>query len=119
MRKTRISTADKNLRPWVRSSLTFLEIGQLLGVGDEPVGIDARNLLFPALVRIPTTLRFRKGKRGLANPSEKNNLASKNPELVKELSALLDKWYVPEGRQAGKFTPMTAGPKKKKKKKKN
>jgi uncharacterized sulfatase len=53
-----------------------------------------------------------------ADPMEKNNLASKNPELVKELSVLLDKWYVPEGREAGKFIPVKAGPKKKKKKKK-
>ncbi len=37
------------------------------------------------------------------DPGEKVNLATKNPDLVKELSSLLDDWYVPRQRQAGKF----------------
>ena len=52
-----------------------------------------------------------------ADPNENNNLASKNPELLKELRGLLDKWYVPEGRSSEKFSPVKAGPKKKRKKK--
>ncbi len=39
------------------------------------------------------------------DPGEKVNLATKNPELVKELAALLDEWYVPNERQAGKVAP--------------
>ncbi|MCP4853006.1 MAG: sulfatase [Fuerstiella sp.] len=38
-----------------------------------------------------------------SDPGEKVNLAVNNPELVKELSSLLDDWYVPSQRQAGKF----------------
>ena len=34
------------------------------------------------------------------------NLAEKNPQVVKELSALLEEWYVPNERQAGKFMPV-------------
>jgi arylsulfatase A-like enzyme len=45
------------------------------------------------------------------DPTEKNNLATKNPKRVKELSALLDEWYVPEQRTVGKVAPVTAGPK--------
>ena len=51
------------------------------------------------------------------DPNEKANLASKNPELVKELSALLDEWYVPNERQAGKFTPPSPKPTGKKRRK--
>jgi len=40
------------------------------------------------------------------DPSEKMNLAEKNPQVVKELSALLEEWYVPNERQAGKFMPV-------------
>ena len=36
------------------------------------------------------------------DPGETANLATKNPVLVKELSAALDGWYVPSERQAGK-----------------
>ncbi len=39
------------------------------------------------------------------DPNEKVNLAAKNPDLVKQLSSLLEKWYVPNERQVGKFTP--------------
>ena len=52
------------------------------------------------------------------DPQENTNLATKKPELVQELSKLLEQWYVPEGRQAGKFTTSTASSKKKRKKKK-
>ena len=45
------------------------------------------------------------------DPAEKTNLASKNPKLVKELSVLLEKWYLPEQRKAGKVSQVTAGPK--------
>ena len=37
------------------------------------------------------------------DPGEKVNLASSNPERVKQLSSLLNEWYVPSERQAGKF----------------
>jgi arylsulfatase A-like enzyme len=37
------------------------------------------------------------------DPREDRNLAANNPELVKELGALLDEWYVPSQRQAGRF----------------
>ena len=47
-----------------------------------------------------------------ADPNETTNLAGKKPELVKELSALLDEWYVPEQRQAGKFRAAEPKPKK-------
>ncbi|MBL6705129.1 MAG: hypothetical protein ISQ06_03390 [Planctomycetaceae bacterium] len=46
------------------------------------------------------------------DPREEKNLAADNPELVNELSSLLDKWYVPSERQAGKFAPVA--PKRKK-----
>ena len=36
------------------------------------------------------------------DPNETENLATENPERVKQLTALLNEWYVPEGRQAGK-----------------
>ncbi|MEO0416792.1 MAG: sulfatase, partial [Verrucomicrobiota bacterium] len=39
-----------------------------------------------------------------SDPAEKQNLASSKPELVKELSMLLDEWYMPEGRTAGKVS---------------
>ena len=45
------------------------------------------------------------------DPSEKRNLATENPVLVKELSSLLDEWYVPSQRQAGKF--VSVAPKRK------
>jgi uncharacterized sulfatase len=45
------------------------------------------------------------------DPTEKNNLATKNLKRVKELSALLDEWYVPEQRTMGKVSPVTTGPK--------
>ena len=38
-----------------------------------------------------------------SDPREKVNLAVNNPGLVKELSSLLDDWYVPSQRQAGRF----------------
>jgi len=38
---------------------------------------------------------------------ERVNLAEKKPELVKQLSKLLEKWYVPSERQAGQFRPAT------------
>jgi uncharacterized sulfatase len=44
-----------------------------------------------------------------ADPNEKSNLATEKPNLVKQLSALLDEWYLPSERQAGKF--MTVAPK--------
>ena len=46
------------------------------------------------------------------DPSEKRNLATENPGLVKELSSLLDEWYVPSQRQAGKF--VSVAPKRRK-----
>ncbi|MEM7011561.1 MAG: sulfatase/phosphatase domain-containing protein, partial [Verrucomicrobiota bacterium] len=52
-----------------------------------------------------------------ADPSEEVNLADQNSDLVKELSVLLDDWYVPGERQAGKFVPATPKAKKKRKKK--
>ena len=39
------------------------------------------------------------------DPGEKVNLATENPDLVKELSALLDGWYVPTERKVGKVAP--------------
>jgi len=39
------------------------------------------------------------------DPREEVNLAAKRPDLVEELGALLDEWYVPKERQAGKFVP--------------
>jgi uncharacterized sulfatase len=44
------------------------------------------------------------------DPGENANLAVKSPKQVKELSALLDKWYVPNQRQAGKFFPAAPKP---------
>ena len=41
------------------------------------------------------------------DPGEKVNLATENPDLVKELSALLDEWYVPTERQVGKVAPVS------------
>ena len=38
-----------------------------------------------------------------SDPLEKENLATKNPQRVKELSELLEKWYVPQERKVGKF----------------
>ena len=43
------------------------------------------------------------------DPAEKNNLATKNPKRVKELSALLDEWYMPEQRTMGKVATVTTG----------
>ncbi len=39
------------------------------------------------------------------DPKEKENLAEANPAKVQQLSALLDEWYVPDQRQAGKLAP--------------
>ncbi|WP_442508012.1 sulfatase family protein [Novipirellula sp. SH528] len=39
------------------------------------------------------------------DPKEKENLAEANPAKVEELSALLDEWYMPNQRQAGKLAP--------------
>jgi arylsulfatase A-like enzyme len=39
-----------------------------------------------------------------SDPDEKVNLASKKPDLVKELSSLLTDWYEPTERQAGKVS---------------
>ena len=47
------------------------------------------------------------------DPRETRNLAADNPELVKELSSLLNEWYVPNERQAGEFVPIA--PKRKRK----
>ena len=44
------------------------------------------------------------------DPGEKVNLAAENPDLVKQLSALLDEWYVPNERQAGKVAPTRKPP---------
>ena len=44
------------------------------------------------------------------DPHEKVNLAAQNPQLVKELSALLDDWYVPNERRVGKIMPAIAKP---------
>jgi uncharacterized sulfatase len=53
-----------------------------------------------------------------ADPAENVNLAKQKPELVKELSALLSDWYVPEDRVVGKFGAATPNPPKRKKRKK-
>lgn len=45
-----------------------------------------------------------------SDPIEKVNIASKNPTRVKELSALLDKWYVADQREVGKVAPATPKP---------
>jgi uncharacterized sulfatase len=44
------------------------------------------------------------------DPGEKRNLASMNPDRVKQLSALLNEWYVPDQRQVGKFVPAAPKP---------
>ncbi|MGI9472753.1 MAG: sulfatase family protein [Rubripirellula sp.] len=41
----------------------------------------------------------------LDDPDENRNLAEENPELVKQLSNLLDDWYVADQRQAGRVAP--------------
>jgi uncharacterized sulfatase len=51
------------------------------------------------------------------DPDETTNLAAENPDRVKELGALLEEWYVPEGRQAGKFAPAAPKPDRKPRKK--
>ena len=48
-----------------------------------------------------------------SDPREKKNLAAGNPELVKELGAMLDEWYVPTDRKAGRFVPAASQLKKK------
>jgi hypothetical protein len=45
-----------------------------------------------------------------SDPDEKDNLASQNPALVKELSLLLDEWYVPGERTTGKFAQAEPAP---------
>lgn len=42
------------------------------------------------------------------DPYETKNLAQEKPELVRELSKLLDEWYIPNERQVGKFAPAAA-----------
>ncbi len=49
-----------------------------------------------------------------SDPGEKTNLASKNPQRVKQLSGLLDQWYVADQRQVGKFTASAPRPEKRK-----
>ena len=44
------------------------------------------------------------------DPKENVNLATKKPDLVKELSALLDEWYIPEQRNAGRIGSAAAKP---------
>jgi hypothetical protein len=44
------------------------------------------------------------------DPDEKVNLATENPDLVKQLTALLDGWYVPSDRQVGKVAPTKKAP---------
>ncbi|QDV42358.1 Arylsulfatase [Stieleria neptunia] len=41
------------------------------------------------------------------DPGENKNLAKTNPKKVRELSALLDAWYIPTQRQSGKLAPGT------------
>ncbi|MGB0762041.1 MAG: hypothetical protein ACPGPS_21005, partial [Rubripirellula sp.] len=45
------------------------------------------------------------------DPAEKENLASQEPALVQELGELLENWYVPTGRKAGKFAKADPVPK--------
>ena len=52
------------------------------------------------------------------DPGEKVNLAPGNPDRVKKLSALLDEWYVPNERQAGKVAPSEPKPERKPQKRK-
>lgn len=47
------------------------------------------------------------------DPGETANLAPENPKRVKQLSALLDEWYVPDERQAGKVGAAEPAPVKK------
>jgi len=47
------------------------------------------------------------------DPGEKRNLASRNPERVKQLSAVLNEWYVADERQTGKFAPAAPKPERK------
>ena len=42
------------------------------------------------------------------DPGENLNLAGKKPAIVSELSQLLDRWYIPTGRTAGKFAQAEA-----------
>jgi uncharacterized sulfatase len=51
------------------------------------------------------------------DPGEKVNIAAKSPKQVKELSALLKDWYVPDERQAGKAAPAAPKPERKPRKK--
>ena len=44
------------------------------------------------------------------DPGENVNLASRNPERVKQLSAVLNEWYVADERQTGKFAPAAPKP---------
>jgi arylsulfatase A-like enzyme len=50
------------------------------------------------------------------DPGEKVNIAAKNPKRVKELSALLKDWYVPNERQTGKVAPAAPKPERKRRK---
>ena len=47
------------------------------------------------------------------DPGENVNLASSNPERVKQLSAVLDEWYVADEREVGKFAPAAPKPERK------
>ena len=51
------------------------------------------------------------------DPQENNNLASENPEMVQQLTKLLNQWYVPEGRTAGKISQKESSKKERKKNK--
>lgn len=50
------------------------------------------------------------------DPGEKVNIAAGNPDRVKELSALLEGWYVADERQAGKVAPVAPKPERKRRK---
>ncbi|MEO0447272.1 MAG: sulfatase-like hydrolase/transferase, partial [Verrucomicrobiota bacterium] len=51
------------------------------------------------------------------DPGETINLATKDPDLVRELSTLLDEWYVTDQRQVNQFLPAEPKPDRKPKKK--
>ena len=51
------------------------------------------------------------------DPGEKANIAAKNSKRVKELSALLKDWYIPNGRETGKVAPAAPKPQRKPRKK--
>ena len=47
------------------------------------------------------------------DPGEKVNLATENPDRVRQLSTLLEEWYVPNERQAGSVLPVAPKPERK------